>query len=61
MALDRWNLSVLFSSEEEFLATLEEFKSLIPLVGDFQGKLSNEEKLAPMAQHRASSRRKSWH
>ena len=46
MALDRWNLSVLFSSEEEFLATLEEFKSLIPLVGDFQGKLSNEEKLA---------------
>ena len=46
MALDRWNLSVLFTSEEEFLATLEEFKSLIPLVGDFQGKLSNEEKLA---------------
>ena len=46
MAKDTWDLSVLFKTEEEFLAALEEFKALIPTAASYAGKLSDEEKLA---------------
>jgi len=46
MAKDCWDLSVFFKSEEEFLSTLEEFKTLIPELAAFQGKLSDEKELA---------------
>ena len=46
MAKDRWDLSVFFKSEEEFLSTLEEFKKLIPVAASYAGTLSDEKKLA---------------
>ena len=46
MAKEQWDLSVFFKSEEEFLDTLEQFKSLIPTLAGYQGKLAEEESLA---------------
>lgn len=46
MSKDIWDLSVFFKTEEEFLATLDEFKALIPEVAAFQGKLADESALA---------------
>jgi len=46
MAKDTWDLSVFFQSEEEFLSTLEEFKSLIPIAASYEGKLADEGSLA---------------
>lgn len=46
MSKDIWDLSVFFKNEEEFLATLDEFKALIPVVASFQGKLGDEKSLA---------------
>ena len=40
-----WNLEYFFRSEEEFLKTLDEFKTYIPKVAEFAGKLGEEESL----------------
>ncbi len=41
-----WDLTVLFKTNEEFLKTLEEFKSLIPNLAAYKGQLADEKKLA---------------
>ncbi|MBQ7250123.1 MAG: oligoendopeptidase F [Bacilli bacterium] len=46
MAKEQWDLSVFFKTEEEFLETLEQFKSLIPTLASYQGQLTDETKLA---------------
>ncbi len=46
MAKEQWDLSVFFKSEEEFLQTLEQFRSLIPALAAFKGQLGDETKLA---------------
>ena len=45
MSKTSWDLSPFFKSEEEFLAALEEFKKIPPIIASYAGQLSDEEKL----------------
>ena len=45
MSNTSWDLSPFFKSEEEFLAALEEFKKIPPIIASYAGTLSDEEKL----------------
>ena len=45
MSNTSWDLSPYFQDEESFLAALEEFKKLPPIIASYAGQLSDEEKL----------------